>query len=96
MLKIKSNKAQVSMYIVFWITLVFIIVIAAVLAPVGVQFNTQIYEAGESPIRQNNSTIQLIDDADARSRIQSMNDEALAATSIACIVTGKQIGRAHV
>lgn len=74
------KKAQVGIYVVFWITLTFIVIIAAVMAPIGIQFSTKMYEAGENIIIQSNDTLASIQDADARDRISDMYQSALGAS----------------
>lgn len=66
-------------YIVFWITLVTIVLIAAVLAPMGIRFNTEAYEMGEQMIRDSNKTLSRINNATVRASISETLNTALSA-----------------
>lgn len=73
------KKAQVSMYFVFIITAIIIIVISAVLAPMGVLFNIKMYEAGENILLQANESISGINDPTVRAAIYNVTESALDA-----------------
>ncbi len=75
-----NKKAQVSFYFSFIIVALIVVVISAVLAPMGVLFNTRMYIAGESILRQSNATLSEIHDATVREAIGNVTTEALAAT----------------
>lgn len=74
------KKAQISMYITFFIYAAIIIMIAAVLAPMGTLFNTEMYKAGEGILKRANSSINNISDPEVRDRIRDSTQEALDAT----------------
>jgi len=73
-----GKKGQMILYINFIVTAIVIILIAAVLIPVGIQFNTAAYAAGESMILKANSSIGAIQNESARSRIQSTLQSGLS------------------
>ena len=75
-----NKKASIGMYITFVITAIIIIVITGLIAPMGVMFSTQMYEAGEQILIDNNATIANINNAQVRQSIYNMTDEALGAT----------------
>ncbi len=79
MFKKKSKKAQVSIYVAFMFTAIIIIVITAILAPMGVLFNAEMYKAGEKLLLKGNETISLIEDDATRTQIlDSINKAFLA------------------
>lgn len=65
------------MYIAFLIAAISIILIAAVLAPMGVLFNTEMYTAGEDILLRANESIQNINNATVRAEIQGVVGTAL-------------------
>ena len=75
----KNKKGQVAMYIVFMITAMFIVMIAAFLAPMGVLINTEFYAAGEMLMLEANDSISNIQDAGVRSQVQAVIAEGLSA-----------------
>ncbi len=77
--KRKFKKAQVSIYVAFIFTALIIIVITAVLAPMGVLFNAEMYIAGENLMLQGNDTIAKIKDDAIRESILGVIDTALKA-----------------
>ena len=80
MFKKKNNKkAQVSIYVVFIFTAIIIIVITAVLAPMGVLFNSEMYVAGEDLMLKGNETIAQIQDTDVRNAILGSINKAFLA-----------------
>lgn len=74
-----NKKAQVSIYIAFMISAIFIVLVAAVFAPMGTLFNTEMYKAGEDILLRTNDSIQGIQDADVKAAVQGHIDEAIAA-----------------
>lgn len=59
---LRNKRGVVSLYIVFFIVAILIIVIAAVLAPAGVRFNTELWTAGEDILQDTNPSIENIKD----------------------------------
>ncbi len=78
-LKKKVKKSQVSIYVAFIFTAIIIIVITAVLAPMGVLFNAEMYVAGEELMLQGNETIAKIQNDEVRNSILAIMDSAFAA-----------------
>lgn len=76
MFKKKNKKGSVAIYISFMIVAFIIILIAAVLAPMGVEFNTQAYLAGQTILEQANESIQNINDAAIKAEVQGALDAA--------------------
>lgn len=68
----KSLKSQVSIYLIFMIAAIFIILITAVFIPFGVLFNTRIYAASEKMILDANDTTQSIENETVRSSMQTI------------------------
>ncbi len=78
-LKKKVKKSQVSIYVAFIFTAIIIIVITAVLSPMGVLFNAEMYVAGEELMLQGNETIAKIQNDEVRNSILAIMDSAFAA-----------------
>ncbi|QGH73218.1 MAG: hypothetical protein [Siphoviridae sp. ctjeG17] len=75
-----NKKGVLSYMIAFFIVAIFIVFITAVLSPMGVQFSTSAYKAGESIMLGANSTIQGIQNDTIRNEIQATLNGALGAT----------------
>lgn len=75
----KNNRGSVSIYITFIIVAVIIIVIAGVLAPMGVLFNVELFKAGEGILNRSNASISGISDANVKAEWGQMVDSAVAA-----------------
>lgn len=74
-----NKRGTVMLYITFMILAVIIVVIAAVFAPMGVLFNTKMYEAGEDIMLKANASISGINDATVRDHIQDTIQSGLSA-----------------
>ena len=72
-----NKKGQVTIYITFIIIALIIVTIAGVLAPMGVEFNTRMYEEAEEIFLRANESIADIDNAEVRTRVYAMIDQAL-------------------
>lgn len=71
-----KKKAQVTMYFVMIALAVIIVLITAVIAPMGTVFNTEMYKAGESILDQANDSIMGIQDPNVRAAVLSQLQEA--------------------
>lgn len=67
----KGKKGQAVLYITFFISALIIIVIAAVLAPMGVQFSTVMFTEGESILANAQPDIDAIQDTDIQAAINA-------------------------
>lgn len=72
-----NKKGTITLYLSFFILAVIIIVLAAILAPMGVMFNSQMYEVGEQLLIDSNGTINQINDATVRGQIQTSLSSAI-------------------
>ena len=73
MKKPKNNKkGTIGLYITFFILAVLVITIGAVLAPMGVLFNTEMLLAGEDIMMMANDSISSINNETIRNSIQSI------------------------
>lgn len=70
-MKKQNKKAQAVLYVFFIITAIIIVTIAAVLAPMGVLFNTKMYAAGEAILEDAQPDIDNINDANIRAAVNS-------------------------
>lgn len=77
----KHKKANVTIYITFIIAALVIVLFAAVLAPMGVLFNTKMYAQGESIMLWGNESVADIQDSEVRSHVNSVIGTALDAQS---------------
>lgn len=75
-----KKKGQAVLYVFWFIAAIIIITIAAVLAPMGVLFNTKMLTAGEDILNKAQSDIDGIQDADVQA---SVNATVAAAKSAA-------------
>lgn len=66
-----NKKGQVSIYVAFIIAAVFIVIISAVFAPMGVKFNTEMYRAGEKILASTNESIAQIQNETIRTEVMS-------------------------
>lgn len=72
-----KKKAQLSIYFAFIIIAIAIIFIAAVLAPMGVKFNTMAYAAGENILLSANNSIAAIHNAGVKAELYNSTGQAL-------------------
>ena len=77
---LKNKKAAIMIYITLIIATLSVILITAVLAPMGATFSTRMYENGEKIMLLGNESTSQIQDTEIREDIQDMYDGALAAT----------------
>lgn len=77
----KSKKGQVTLYIYFFITASIIIVLAALLAPIGVLFNTKMFQAGEVIIGDSLDEIDGIQDLTVKASVNATVASAKAAAT---------------
>jgi predicted PurR-regulated permease PerM len=68
---LKQRKAQAVLYVVFFISAVIIIIIGAVVAPLGVSFSTKMYTAGENILNDAQPDINAIQDSEVREAVNS-------------------------
>lgn len=67
----RARKGQATLYIVFMMSAVVILLIAAVFAPLGVLLNTRLYAAGEGMMLDAQSEIGAIQDETVRNQINA-------------------------
>jgi len=77
-----DGRGVVAYYLTFFIMAVIIITIAAVLAPMGVLFNTKMYAAGEGILLMANDSIADINDATVREAIYNVTNAAFSASKM--------------
>lgn len=71
-----NKKGVVTLMIVFFISAIVIVLISSVLAPLGVLFNTKMYEAGDMILAYAQEDLDSISDANISSQIDSTIQEA--------------------
>lgn len=74
-----KKKATLTLYLTFFLAAVIIVTFAAVLAPMGVLFNTEMYRAGEDILGKANASIANIQNAEVRGEVQSALNASFAA-----------------
>ena len=75
----KNKKGFMSIYFAFIILAILIVTISAVLAPMGVRFNTEMYRAGEMILNQTNASLEGIENAEMKAAIMANIDQAIDA-----------------
>lgn len=76
-----NKKGQISIYVFFMFIAIIIIVIAGVLAPMGVLFNTKMLQAGESILNKSMDEIEGINDPTIRTQINDSVYSAIDASA---------------
>lgn len=76
-----NRRGVVTLYITFFMVAVVVIIIAGVLAPIGVDINTRFINAGEDILDNANESIASIQDDAIRSEVGSVVDSAKASAS---------------
>lgn len=66
------KKAQISIYFVYMIFAIIIVVIAAIFAPIGVLMNSELYQAGEDILNDANESIQSIQDTSIKNSVNAV------------------------
>jgi predicted PurR-regulated permease PerM len=74
-----KRKGQVSIFITFLIISIIIIVLAGLVAPMGVRFNTEMLLAGERILNDSQPRIDDIQDAEVRAAVMNISDAAIDA-----------------
>lgn len=67
----KNKKATVTIYITGMIAAMVILIIAAVMSPLGVLFNVEMFKAGEKIMNQSQESLNDIQDATIRNQINA-------------------------
>jgi hypothetical protein len=78
-MKKKNKKGVISLYISFILFAIILITLTAVFAPMGVRFNTAMFEAGQQILIESNESIQNISNPVIKAQIGSMIDSAVDA-----------------
>lgn len=74
----KGKKGVIYLYIIFIITAILILIIGAVVAPMGTLFTTEMYSMGERMLIDSNETIQDISNVQVRDQIETNIAQALS------------------
>lgn len=75
----KNKKGSVMIYLVFMLTALFVVLLAGVFAPMGVQLNSVIYAEAESIMLDANTTVQNISNTDVRNQLEDMFESSMNA-----------------
>jgi len=75
----KNKKGVVSIYLTFMIVSIIIVLIAAAFAPMGVLFNTKMFEAGEDILLRANDSIENIQDPNVKASVTENIGQAIEA-----------------
>lgn len=71
-----KRKAQISLWFVYMILAVIIVVTVGIFAPMGVLFNSEIYAAGDTILANANASLNNISDPEIKAQLQGMIGEA--------------------
>lgn len=74
-----NKKGQAVLFVYFFISAIIIVIIAAVFAPMGVLFNTKMYQAGEDILLRSQDEIKGIHDLTVQAQINDTISVALDA-----------------
>lgn len=72
----KNKRASISLYFTLIVTAFILITIAAVIVPMGISFNSQMYAAGEKMLIRGNESIQAISDVNVKNTLTNAINEA--------------------
>lgn len=70
------KKGQISLWFVYMILAVIIVVTVGIFAPMGVLFNSEIYAAGDTILANANASLNNISNPDIKASLQGMIGEA--------------------
>lgn len=76
-----NDRGQLSFSLVFLLSFIILVVIFAVMIPLGTTFITGMYQGGEDILTQANDTAQLIQDDSVRENVTSLITSATTATT---------------
>lgn len=82
-----GKRGTVALYLTFIVSAITIIVITAVVAPLGTLFNSKLYVAGEGILLQANESMSQIQDPTVRQAVQNATASALSAGEENIVVT---------
>lgn len=74
-----NKRGTITIYLSLVFVMLIIIVLTAIVAPLGVQMSTEFYRAGEDILAEANASIQAIDSAQVRTAVNDANTQAMAA-----------------
>ena len=77
-----KKKGNVALYITFWIVATVIILLTAVLAPLGGRISSEFFLAGEGLLLDSNETISQIQDENVKSTLTRSFNEATQAAEL--------------
>lgn len=77
---LKNKKANVTLLVVFFMLSTIVLIVASILAPLGLRFSAEFYRAGELILNNSVDTINSINSTAARTSIKNSLDEARLAT----------------
>lgn len=72
-----KKKGNITLYLVFMFAAIILVVIAAVIAPLGVLINTKFYAAGEDIMLRANSSVSKIQNATVRDKLNGIYGNSL-------------------
>lgn len=80
-MKKMNKKGQMAFYITFMFSALLIVVVAAVIAPLGVEFNTQLYLQGQEILNDTIPDINNITDSTVRASVLATVNQAQASAA---------------
>lgn len=75
-----GKQGQVTIYVFWFITAIMVVILGALVAPIGARFTSEMYTAGEGIILDANHTIQNIQNDSVKASIMGIYGEATQAT----------------
>lgn len=74
-----NKRGNITLYVISIVLALFLVAIAAFAAPMGVLFNSEMYQAGELIMAQANESIAGIDDVEVRNRVLGLVNNSFEA-----------------
>lgn len=71
-----GKKGQATIYLVFMIAAILVVLIAAVMSPMGILFNVQMWQAGETILEQAQADLNNINDTEVFTAVNDTINEA--------------------
>lgn len=72
----KNKRGSISIYVTFITVAIFVVLIGAVFAPMGILFNTEMFKAGEGILNRSSDSIAGIQDVEVRNSVLGITQSA--------------------
>lgn len=76
---IKSAKGQVGIYFVLVVLVIFVVVLAGLIVPIGTRITSELFAAGENLMVESNASLSQIQNAEVKAQLEAGFDSAISA-----------------